>query len=198
MRPTKHVPVVSSARRDARWRAVVADHAVAVETFAAAALTVPADAWARRPAPEAWSPGEIVMHLVLASEAALRELAGGPAMAPRVAWWMQPLVRWTVLPRILRGRGFPSGVRAPRETRPGRAPLDRAEAIALFRQRAEELERAIEAARARNGRAVLTHPHFGRLGLYKAVGLMAEHVRHHQLQLERVRDALRSSTALPD
>lgn len=189
MRPTRHVPLVSKAKRDARWRALVAEHSAAVEAFATAAARVPAGEWPRRPAPEAWSPGEITMHLVLASEAALRELAGGDPMAPRLVWWMRPLARWTILPRILRGEGFPAGVRAPRETRPGERLLDSSEAIQLFRQRAAELERALDQARGQGKRSRLTHPHFGRLGLAQAVGLLTEHIRHHRLQLERVNKA---------
>jgi hypothetical protein len=97
--------------------------------------------------------------------------------------WKRLFLRLTLMPRLLRGGGFPGRVPAPREIRPTDAPADPASGAALFRQRAREFESAVQNARSRQPPARITHAYFGTVSLATAVLFCARHVEHHRTQL---------------
>jgi len=100
-------------------------------------------------------------------------------MAIRTKLWQRWLLRFTVLPGMLAGRGFPKGAVAPRETRP-QGVLSKAESLALFRARATELDVASRAAK--HGQS-MTHAYFGAARLPHGVMLCARHIEHHASRL---------------
>ena len=157
----------------------LAAHRAALDDFAARALRVEAAAWARPPAEGKWSPAEITEHLRLSLDAVCRELSGGPAMRPMVPAAVRTLLRWRLLPRILRNGRVPKA-RAPREARPAAPDLDAPRALQRL---AEELARFESACRACDRSARISHPYFGRLTLSKANRLLAVHARHHAAQV---------------
>lgn len=162
------------------WERASELHAEASESLVRAGSDIPAERWSQPLGPGKWTPAQVVQHLNLGYEAILRELNGGPAMQLRMNWWMRTVLRWTVLPRILRGEPFPRA-RAPRETRPADAPTDQRAAIESFRTRAEEFARTVS---RRNGSGVkLTHPYFGKIKLPHTILLVARHLDHHRRQL---------------
>ncbi|CAN5780077.1 hypothetical protein BH23GEM3_BH23GEM3_03610 [soil metagenome] len=163
-------------------------HESAAEALARSADAVPAGRWFAGPAPGKWSPSEVVQHLILAYEVLLRDLNGGPGMAVRTSAWQRLLLRFVVRPRLLAGGAFRKGVPAPREVRPAEATEGQELAIARFRARAGEFQRALEAARAERPRTRLTHAYFGALSLEEALRFCARHIRHHQPQLSSPSD----------
>jgi hypothetical protein len=176
--------MAQTARRgDARWQAALDEHRVALAGFADAAQRVPAAAWKAPRAPGKWSPAQVAEHLVLAYEALLGELHGGPAMKPRARPWQQNVLRWIVLPHILFHRSIPRAG-SPREMRPGETGPDRAPVLHRLAERADELQRELDRAR-RAGAGHLTHPYFGRVPPVKALRFCAVHVEHHTRQLGR-------------
>lgn len=155
-------------------------HARAVADVVARAGRLPEERWLAPLGDGKWSPAEVVAHLVTTYDPLLRELGGGDGMAIRTKLWQRWMLRLTVLPRILKGRGFPKGAVAPRETRPtGTAGRD--ESLALLRRRAEELDRAARSARPGQ---TITHAYFGAANLADGVLLCARHVEHHAAQLD--------------
>jgi len=126
-----------------------------------------------------WSSAEIVAHLCSTYRIVIAELDGGEGMQIRVPTIRRWILRLTILPGIMRGRGFPRGAVAPRETRPAEI-LGRDESISLFRKLAEEFEAA---ARKAPPDRKLTHAYFGSAAVPDGVLLCARHVEHHARQL---------------
>ena len=163
-----------------QWPEAKELHTRAAAELIAVAERVPADRWLVPRADGKWSPAEVLEHLTLAYEVILRELEGGGGMAIRTKWWQRLLLRVRVIPKILRGEGFPAGARAPRETRPSPPALDQHAAIARFR----ELGARVEAKAAeQNGRRKLTHAYFGSASICDSMLLCARHIDHHRAQL---------------
>jgi hypothetical protein len=166
-----------------KWSQVLELHGAAVEAFAQAAQRIPQEAWLTPAAEGKWSPGHVLEHVNLTYEVVQRELNGGLGMAVITKAWQRILMRFTVMPKILRGGWFPKGARAPREIRPANAAPDRDAAIATFRQRAKKLEDKAIAVQAAGG-AKLTHAYFGTGDLPQTLLLCTRHVEHHTRQLE--------------
>jgi DinB family protein len=164
------------------WSQLLGDHASAVGQFVEAARRFPAEAWTRALAPGKWSPAEITSHVAEAYEVLRGELGGGPGMrllgSPLQRW----LLRHTMLPRILRGRPFPAGARAPREIRPREIQDDPAIALAALVAGADAFARDLS-ARAADRRLRLSHAYFGPMSARQSLQLAAVHTRHHARQL---------------
>ena len=167
------------------WEAVQQLHATAADEVVATAERVPADRWLQPRAEGKWSPAEVIEHLTLAYDVLLRELAGGPGMVIRTKLWQRLLLRFTMLPKILRGGGFPAGARAPRETRPVLTTTDQRTAIAAFRDRASQIAAAAVEAEKRGG-VKLTHAYFGRASVCNSMLMCARHLQHHQQQIASI------------
>jgi hypothetical protein len=165
------------------WLEALRLHESAAAGLARSAEAIPPQAWAAPMAEGKWSPAQITEHLILAYEVLLRELEGGPGMQLRTRGWQRLLLRFTLVPRILRGDTFPTGARAPRETRPGEVVGEQADQIARFRADAERFHAAVQEARASNPRQQLTHAYFGASSLEESVLLCARHIQHHHKQL---------------
>ena len=156
-------------------------HAASVAKLVSEAESVDPGRWNEPLAEGKWSPAEVVSHLVAVYDVVLSELRGGQGMAVRTQFLMRMILRLTVAPRIIRKGIFPSGVRAPRETRPVETMNDRVQAIARFRERAGEFERAAREAPA--GQKV-THAYFGAAPLPIGITLVSRHIDHHRKQIE--------------
>ena len=166
-----------------KWDEIQRIHATAAADLLAAAEGVSRDAWLAPRAEGKWSPAEVVEHLNLAYDAMLKDLAGGGGMKIRTKWWQRMLLRFTLVPKLLRGGPFPANARAPRETRPAIANPDQSAAIAGFRERSERFAGEASRAIASRRRVRLTHAYFGRASLAEGVLLCARHIQHHHKQL---------------
>ena len=168
------------------WSGLTADHAAALEQFVAAVRNLPPASWNRPLAPGKWTPAEVSSHLTASYRIMRAELAGGPGMALRLPRLQRWLLRHTILPRILRGRPFPEGARAPRETRPREIMEDVSNAVRTLVQEADALVDEL-AARARASPVSFTHAYFGSLSARQGMQLLAAHARHHARQLADLR-----------
>lgn len=122
--------------------AALRENRLAHEEYVNAASAIPPEAWALPAKPGKWSAGEITEHLRLALEALDRELRGEAPMKSRVPTWKQFLLRSGVLPWMLRKGWFPTGVRAPRETRPAAPAVAPADALRELMQALDRFEAA--------------------------------------------------------
>jgi uncharacterized damage-inducible protein DinB len=165
------------------WEEARQLHRQAAEDLARLVERIPAEDWWEPRAEGKWSPAETVDHLDSTYAILLQELAGGPGMQLRAKPWLRLFLRLTLVPRILRGGGFPAGARAPRETRPEASSTDQVEAVAAFREQAARFEAAIDEAHAARPGMRLTHAYFGKAPLAKSVVLCARHIEHHHHQL---------------
>ena len=165
-----------------KWEEISAIHTRAVDDLVATATSVESARWLTPRAEGKWSPAEVVEHLNLAYDVMLREMSGQGGMEIRTKWWQRVLLRFTIVPKILRGDGFPTGARAPKETRPSLTTTDQRMAIEAFRDRAKRFTVAIEDARQRGQR--LTHAYFGKASTKPTLLLVARHIEHHAKQLK--------------
>jgi len=166
------------------WEVEATAHADAVAQFAAAARAIPASQWQAPLATGKWSPAEITAHVTEVYVVLRREIAGGAGMRMRGSAFRRWLLRHLVLPRLLAGRSFPPGVRAPAETRPVTAAADQASAIASLEQVASQFVVELTDRQA-VGPVWLTHAYFGRGPALYALRLVTVHLRHHMRQLPR-------------
>jgi hypothetical protein len=171
---------VSSLSPD--WEVLLSDHAAAVKQFREAARRWESSTWTQPLAPGKWSPAEVTSHVTEAYQTLRTELGGGAGMrllgSPLQRW----VLRRTLLPRLCRGKPFPPGVRAPRETRPREVEEDLALALSkldtLAMAFAQELTTQAAARKVR-----LTHAYFGSLSARQGLRLLIVHTRHHARQL---------------
>jgi hypothetical protein len=167
----------------------VARHRAAVSDYAVAARRVAEDPslWSAAPAEGKWSPAQVTLHLILAFEAAAREVRDGVPMALRTTGWQRLILRFTIVRRLLRGGPFPRGARSPREARPAELDSARMESADVLIQRFEALAADLEAAllqRLDSGDgAGITHPYFGRMPVAESIYVSARHIEHHRTQL---------------
>lgn len=169
--------------RDTEWDSAVALHAESAAAFAQTAEAIAPEAFTAPVAPGKWSPAQIVDHLIRSYDGLLQELAGGAGPEVKTKPWQRAVLRWTLVPRILRGAGFPRGARAPREIRPAESPADRASLLAAFRERRDRFDAAIRRAREERPHAKLTHAYFGSYPLADALLMCARHIDHHRAQI---------------
>ena len=148
-------------------------HQEAVLRFMAAADRLDDVAWHARAAVDRWCPGQVAEHVALTYVQLLAELAGTGGMRQRLPWWKSALLRWRVLPRILREGLFPKA-RAVREIRPPDSPRPKTAVLETMRKDAARFEEELTRARAEGG-GRLTHPHFGRLPPRKILGFGRPH-----------------------
>lgn len=154
-------------------------HTSAVERILSRGGSIPDSKWHEPIGEGKWSPAEIFAHLVSSYDVVTGELRGGAGMRIRTRFWQRWILRLTVAPRILAGKGFPRGAAAPRETRPGEA-LGREASLELMRHRADEFHAA--ALEAPPGRKI-THAYFGSSPVADGVLLCSRHIEHHSGQL---------------
>lgn len=172
-----------SSRKEKQWADALSLHAEAVSRFAEAAAAVPGDSWEVERDSGKWTPALVVEHVTLAYEILLQELRGGKGMALRLPFWQRWILRFTMVPRILRGGPFPRGARAPREVRPSTSRSAQPEAVKEFQRLSKEFEECAARAFSVNSKTELTHAYFGAADLPHAVTLCARHILHHAAQI---------------
>jgi hypothetical protein len=160
-------------------------HSAAVDEFIMSATRCPADAWMRPISPGKWTPAEVTSHVAEAYRVLRAELAGAPGMRMLGSRMQRLVLRYTMLPRLLAGRPFPSGVRAPRETRPREIVEDPVAALDALKGLAEAFTQEMT-SRANQGTIRLTHAYFGPLSPRQGLQLLTVHTRHHARQLAAV------------
>lgn len=160
-----------------------ARHQQAVAGYLATAAAVPAASWQVDRAEGKWSAAAITQHLTLGFLAFERDVSGGPSMQLRLKGWTLLFARWKYMRRILADGQFPSGARAPRETRPASDSLPQSESLAQLQSAAASCEQKIVAAYQTQPDIKLTHPYFGSVSLAQALFISAKHIEHHRQQL---------------
>lgn len=175
--------IVLSQKPPADWSSLLAMHSEAVTHFRAAAGRLAASHWMQPLAPGKWTAAEVTSHVSQAYRVVTAELAGAPGMRLVGSRFRRMVLRHTVLPRLLQGKPFPAGVRAPRETRPRDVNPDPMEALSELGALAQALELELT-ERSSNKGACLTHAYFGPLSARQGIRLLTAHTRHHAEQLE--------------
>jgi hypothetical protein len=166
----------------ADWTPLVAAHSAAIEEYVTGAERLANRVWTHPLAPGKWTPAEVTSHVSQAYRVLCAELAGDAGMGLLGSRLQRLILRHTVLPRLLAGRPFPAGVRAPRETRPRDILKDPQTALAILRRLAADFSQELT-TRATEGNTRLTHAYFGPLSPRQGLQLLTIHTRHHARQL---------------
>jgi hypothetical protein len=174
-----------SSRLPADWTPLVADHSTAIDEYVTVAERLPNRAWMLPLAPGKWTPAEVTSHVSEAYRVLCTELAGDAGMRLLGSGLQRLILRHTVLPRLLAGRPFRAGIRAPRETRPRDILEDPQAALAILRRLAADFTQELT-RRAAAGSTRLTHAYFGPLSPRQGLQLLTIHTRHHARQLGAV------------
>lgn len=177
----KHPPRLAAESSPA-WEEAVDEHRAALAAFLDIAEQLKEDAWAAPWGPGKWTRAQVAEHLSLIYEAALRELATGVGIRPRVTGVKQRLLRWIFLPHILFHRSLPVKVVSPREARPAEVTVPRVQVLRRLRELGERFEGEMERVIGTGGGG-LTHPYFGTIKPVKAMRFMAIHIEHHTRQV---------------
>jgi hypothetical protein len=164
------------------WPLLLADHSKAVEEYVTAAEGLSVQAWRRPLAAGKWTPAEVTSHVTEAYRVLRGELAGTSGMRLLGSRFQRLILRHTVLPRVLRWRPFPPGVRAPRETRPREVVDDPKVALSTLADLTETFAEELTNQAARR-KVCLTHAYFGPLSAQQGLLLLTAHTRHHARQL---------------
>ena len=133
-------------------------------------------------APGKWTPAEITSHVAEAYRVLLAELGGAAGMKLLGSRLQRLILRHTMLPRLIAGKPFPPGVRAPRETRPKVISEDHHQALSELGHLTGFFVAEL-ATRAATGPVQLTHAYFGALLPGQGLQLLTAHNRHHARQL---------------
>jgi hypothetical protein len=180
------------------WSSIIAEHEATVAAFGEHARRSPPARWLVPPSAGKWTAAEETLHVVLAYEVGLETVRGTRELRRRATPARAAVLRWLVLPIILRSDWFPRAS-APREIRPVNLTPEEASVESLI----SRLERAgasiAEELRSaeRDGSSVrIAHPYFGPLALKEATRLMSAHTRHHMRQMAR-RSQQSGGTAAP-
>lgn len=173
----------------AAWASTLQDQRAALEDFLALAAAVPPDRWREPRAPGKWSPAQEVTHVTLAYEVIGEGLVGGAGMQIVTRPPKRLLLRWLVLPYILRTGRFPGRPTAPREVAPPGPGVDAsaspAESLARLERAAASFERAWMEARSETPSRRVGHAYFGAITLDQMLRLGTVHTRHHAKNLVR-------------
>ena len=164
------------------WNQVRVRHEVALGRFVAFAKALDPSDWSRPIADDKWTPIEITEHLRAAYEIALKELSGGEGFRVRTGFVTRMVARLIYLPRILRSRRMPKGVKAPREIRPTNCIEDRSDAIETLQDFGSRVQSALELRRDERD-AFVTHHLLGKFRPEQAMEFITIHLEHHTRQL---------------
>ena len=165
------------------------------ERLHALATSVSDSDWSLRAAPEAWSIGECIAHLVLTGHAYLPILDAGLAEARALGGGMPRHMRrdpigwllWRTMGPPVRLRTKTMAAFVPSSGLPRLAAVDE-----LRRIQDEEMRRVRDADGLPIHRVRVTSPFDARVrySLWSCFGILARHEHRHLWQAERVRDAL--------
>ena len=158
----------------------IAENRAAVEEFMATAQSLAAAAWTRPRAPGAWTPAQIVEHIVLAYEYS-GDVVKGTATGgvPRL---FRPLLRRLVVDSTLRAGRFTRKGKAPAVFRPSDTPPAKSELLDRLHRAVAGFESALRSNHP-EARHNVNHPAFGVVPTVNYVRLQAIHARHHRAQL---------------
>jgi hypothetical protein len=171
------------------WAAALEEHESALREFLTVCERIPADRWYEPPAPEKWSPADVVIHVCQAYELGRDSAAGGPGMRLRVSEKRAWVLRTLVFPVVLYTKRLPRGVRAPKEMMPDPATARRlvpSAATTRLKRVAQQAVTALRRAEDAHPIPRMTHAYFGALAPLAALRLLSAHTVHHARGLARL------------
>jgi hypothetical protein len=160
---------------------VIAENRKAIEHFLAAARKVPPEKWAQPVAPGKWSPAQIVDHIAVTTEVALKAINGDASMGsiPKFLRFIPRKLGFD--PTITRGR-FPEKQRGPAVFAPSKGNPSYETSVEKLNRAMAALETHVRGRMAK-GEHFFEHSFFGRVSIPDYIRFGTLHVQHHERQL---------------
>lgn len=162
---------------------VIADNRKATDRFLATARSVPKEKWEQPVAPGKWSPAQIVDHIAVTSEVALKAINGDPSMGsiPKFLRFIPRKLGFD--PTIKKGR-FPEKQRGPAIFAPSTHHPAYEASVAKLERAMVALEAHVRNLMAANHRS-FEHTFFGRVSIPDYIRFGTLHTEHHERQLPK-------------
>jgi hypothetical protein len=163
----------------------IAANREAARRFLATARTVAKEKWAEPIAPGKWSPAQIVEHVAISTEIALKAIKGDKTIGsfPR---FFRAVPRAMVFNPTIKKGVFPKGTRGPAIFRPSKEHIGFDTSAARFERAVTNLEAHVRDL-AKAGTHAFDHSFFGRLKIADYVRFNGLHTIHHETQLPAAR-----------
>jgi hypothetical protein len=137
-------------------------------------------AWATPPAPDKWSPSQIVEHVAMALEESGKNIRGEPSAFPSFPKLVRPVIRTLFFNRILKKNKFIKG-KTNKAMNPNAGPRTPAEG----RERLKRAHNVFERACLEHG-VRFEHGIFGNIATADYARFQALHTLHHTRQIADV------------
>ena len=162
---------------------VVAENRKATENFLAMARAVPKEKWEQPVAPGKWSPAQIVDHIAVTTEVALKAIKGDPSMGsiPKFLRFLPRKLGFD--PTIKKGR-FPEKQRGPAVFAPSTGHPSYDASVEKLNRAIVALETHVRGVMAQNQHS-FEHSFFGRVSIPDYIRFGTLHTQHHERQLPK-------------
>jgi hypothetical protein len=162
---------------------VIAENRKATEQFLATARNVPKEKWAQPVAPGKWSPAQIVDHVAVTTEVALKAINGDPSMGsiPKFLRFIPRKLGFA--PTIKKGR-FPEKQRGPAIFAPSTGQPSYEASVEKLNRAIVALETHVRTLIAANQHS-FEHTFFGRVSIPDYIRFGTLHTQHHERQLPK-------------
>ncbi len=134
-------------------------------------------AWGTPPAPDKWSPSQIIEHVAMALEESGKNIRGEPNAFPALPKLVRPLIRAYFFNRVLKKNAFIKG-KTNKAMNPAAGPRTPAEG----RERLKRAHNAFERACLEHG-VRFDHGVFGNISTADFARFQALHTQHHTKQI---------------
>ena len=160
---------------------VIAENRKATEHFLATARSVAKEKWEQPVAAGKWSPAQIVDHIAVTTEVALKAINGDPSMGsiPKFLRFIPRKLGFD--PTIKKGR-FPEKQRGPAIFAPSAGHPTYEASVAKLERAMVALESHVRNLMAQNKHS-FEHTFFGRVSIPDYIRFGTLHTEHHQRQL---------------
>jgi hypothetical protein len=159
----------------------IAANREAAKKFVSTARTVAKEKWAAPIAPGKWSPAQIVEHVAISTEVALKAIKGDKTVGsfPRL---FRAVPRAMVFNPTLKKGAFPKGMKGPAIFAPSKEHVSLDASAARIERAVANLEAHVRDL-AKAGKDAFDHGFFGRLKVADYVRFNGLHTNHHEKQL---------------
>jgi hypothetical protein len=162
---------------------VIAENQKATQQCLETARKVPPEKWEQPVAPGKWSPAQIVDHIAVTTEVALKAIKGDPSMGsiPKFLRFLPRKLGFD--PTIKKGR-FPEKQRGPAVFAPSTGHPSYEASIEKLNRAIAALETHVNAVMAK-GEHSFEHSFFGRVSIPDYIRFGTLHTQHHERQLPK-------------
>lgn len=162
---------------------VIAENRRATDQFLRTAGQVPPAHWAQPVSPGKWSPAQIVDHIAVTTEVALKAINGDPSMGS-IPKFLRFLPRKLGFDPVIKKGRFPEKQRGPAVFAPSTGHPSYDVSVERLNKAIAALETHVRGLMAQNQHS-FEHSFFGRVSIADYIRFGTLHTQHHERQLPK-------------